>query len=89
MSKNLAYILQRKFVLLKNLYKIATVAFSIILSRKLCSTTSMAERFTRVPRVWEVWSSSPGAGKYYTVSQTVRHRFNISNGLPPLQHFRK
>jgi len=37
----------------------------------------MIERFTRLPRVREVWSSNLGPAKSCTALQTVRHRFNI------------
>jgi len=35
---------------------------------------SLAERLTRVQKVW---CSNPGPTKFYTALQTVRHRFNI------------
>jgi len=37
----------------------------------------MDKKLTRELRVREVWRSNPGPTKFYTMLQTVRHRFNI------------
>jgi len=37
----------------------------------------MADLLTRVPHVWDVYSSNPRPTKSYTILQTVRHCFNI------------